>query len=151
MSVKDERPPINKTFCILPWRHLEVIPVGTAKICCVAEQPISENGKPMSLYEHTVDDIWNSEHLRNVRRAMLNGEPVKDCTYCYRAEALQGSSMRTDQNSEWLQEPEPPNQPEPAYYRVTLENGGFTSFSPLQHPSERKQVRVNNPSQRLTQ
>ncbi len=48
-------------------------------------------------------------------------------------------------------EPEPPNQPEPAYYRVTLENGGFTSFSPLQHPSERKQVRLNNPSQRLTQ
>ncbi len=48
-------------------------------------------------------------------------------------------------------EPEPPNQPEPAYYRVTLENGGFTSFSPLQHSSERKQVRVNDPSPRLTQ
>ena len=37
---------------------------------------------------------------------MLNGEPVKDCTYCYRAEGLHGSSMRTRQNSEWLQEPE---------------------------------------------
>jgi hypothetical protein len=48
-------------------------------------------------------------------------------------------------------EPEPPNQPEPAYYRVTLENGGFTSFSPLQPSSERKQVKVTHPSQGSTQ
>ncbi len=44
--------------------------------------------------------------------------------------------------------PELPNQPKPTYYRVTLENGGFTSFSPLQHSSERKQVRVDYPALR---
>jgi hypothetical protein len=36
-------------------------------------------------------------------------------------------------------EPEPPNQPEPAYYRVTLENGGFTGFSPLHDPNRKKE------------
>ena len=106
MLVNDKRAPINKTFCILAWRHLEITPTGTAKLCCIANQPISKDGKAMSLYEYTVDEIWNSDYMRNARQAMLNGEPVADCAACYHAEALHGSSMRTRQNPEWLQEPE---------------------------------------------
>ena len=48
-------------------------------------------------------DIWNSEHMRRVRRAMLEGKPVSDCAYCYRQEASEVESLRFRNNREWMQ------------------------------------------------
>jgi glutamate-1-semialdehyde 2,1-aminomutase len=93
---------VTKSFCALPWLHLAVLPTGTAKICCVGQPVSSQDGAPMSLYEHTVEEIWNSQFLRDIRRDMLEGKPVSACTHCYRAEAAQGASMRTVMNAEWL-------------------------------------------------
>lgn len=56
----------------------------------------------MSLYENTLEEIWNSQFLRDARRNMLEGKAVSACTACYRSEAALGSSMRTVMNAEWL-------------------------------------------------
>ena len=83
------------TFCALPFEHLCVGPEGTARICCVAHDLVSEHGAPMSLNVHSMDQLWNSAYMRKVRRAMVKGERVSACEVCYESEAKSGQSYRT--------------------------------------------------------
>jgi len=83
------------TFCALPFEHLCVGPEGTARICCVAHELVSEHGAPMSLNVHSMDELWNSAYMRKVRRAMIKGERVPACEVCYESEAKSGQSYRT--------------------------------------------------------
>lgn len=94
----------NKVFCILPWIHLTVFPEGTAKICCIANRTIEEKGVPMSLQSSGLEKIWDSDYMRAVRRSMLEGKPVADCTGCYDAEKDLGASRRTHSNVLWAAE-----------------------------------------------
>ncbi len=96
-------PSMSKTFCALPFQHLCIGPEGTARICCVAHDLVSEHGTPMSLNQHSMDEIWNSAYMRNVRRGMLKGERVSACEVCYESEAASGQSYRTHTGSEPVQ------------------------------------------------
>jgi MoaA/NifB/PqqE/SkfB family radical SAM enzyme len=49
----------------------------------------------MSLNVHTMDEIWNSAYMRNIRRGMLKGERISACEVCYESEAASGQSYRT--------------------------------------------------------
>src|SRR6266496_5601488 len=85
---------MSDKFCAFPFRHLCVGPEGTARVCCVTPERVTEHGAPMSLNVHTFDEIWNSAYMRNIRRAMLKGEPVSACEVCYESEATTGQSYR---------------------------------------------------------
>jgi MoaA/NifB/PqqE/SkfB family radical SAM enzyme len=83
----------------MAWTNLMVVPEGVARICCSSVRTIAgEAGEPLRLDEHDADAIWNSAHMRTVRRAMIAGERVADCESCSAAEAANGASMRTLQN-----------------------------------------------------
>ena len=92
------------SFCVLPFNHLQVMPSGTCKICCLAQEPISslDEGKPLSLYENTYEEIWNSSYMQGIREKMVSGEPVKQCQRCYSDENITGQSRRTAMNDSWL-------------------------------------------------
>lgn len=92
--------PNPKTFCSLPFQHFCVGSEGTARICCVTTDLVSEHGTPMSLLTSPMDDIWNSAYMRNIRRAMLNGERISACEVCYASEAASGQSYRTTTGAE---------------------------------------------------
>src|SRR5271163_2857313 len=94
----------NKAFCILPWMHLTVLPEGTAKICCVANSCIKSGAAELSLQTDSLEAIWNSQHLRSVRRAMLAGRRVADCSTCYANEKNSGTSQRLKANARWAAE-----------------------------------------------
>lgn len=64
-------------------------------MCCMANGLITEHGAPMSLGTHSMDEIWNSAYMRNIRRAMLKGERISACQACYESEAVSGHSYRT--------------------------------------------------------
>lgn len=91
---------MSKTFCALPFQHLCVGPEGTARACCVSHDLVSEHGAPMSLSVNTMDEIWNSAYMRNIRRGMLRGERISACEVCYESEAASGQSYRTHTGSE---------------------------------------------------
>jgi sulfatase maturation enzyme AslB (radical SAM superfamily) len=93
----------SKTFCALPFQHLCIGPEGSARICCVAHDLVSEHGAPMSLNVHSMDEIWNSAYMRNIRRGMLMGERISACEVCYESEAASGQSYRTHTGSEPLE------------------------------------------------
>ena len=63
-----------------------------------------QNDEPMSLYSSSIEEIWNSPHLRDIRRSMFKGEEVFECTHCYKMEEATLNSHRIDSNSRWKSE-----------------------------------------------
>jgi organic radical activating enzyme len=90
------------TFCILAWNHLQIAPNGTAKMCCIASEDISDGKRTMSLYTDTYDEIWNSTYMQDARRGLAFGEKISPCLRCFREEDAVGQSRRTNMNAAWL-------------------------------------------------
>ena len=63
-----------------------------------------QNDESMSLYSSSIEEIWNSSHLRAIRRSMFKGEEVFECTHCYKMEEATLNSHRIDSNSRWKSE-----------------------------------------------
>ena len=85
----------NDSMCILPWVSLETSPVGTARPCCLAEDEITDtSGKKMSVKEHNLSDIINSEYMQNLRKQFRNGEKPETCKKCWVEEAAGRASKR---------------------------------------------------------
>ena len=84
----------NPSFCMLPWVHLHAFPTGEAYPCCNSEMTeIVGNTRDNSL-----EEIWNAEPMRALRRRMLAGERIHGCTRCYEQEDMGFFSMRRSSN-----------------------------------------------------
>ncbi len=55
----------------------------------------------MSVYEHSIEEIWNSDAMRSVRQKLIEGRAVKECSYCYNLEKIGARSLRTDELGGW--------------------------------------------------
>jgi hypothetical protein len=86
MQVPDDKP---ATFCMAPWTHTYLSPQTERRMCCASREPAQNfqqyidtaagSGKyiPVTLEQH-----WNSEHMRSVRRRMMAGETLPECEVC---------------------------------------------------------------------
>ena len=98
----------SKTFCIYPFYNINSNTDGSVKLCCNIRDNshVKKNdGTEYNLGKDSIDEIWNSDHLKNTRSKMLAGEKVNDCKDCYRHEELSGSSSRTQSNKQYLHNP----------------------------------------------
>lgn len=78
-----------ETMCMAPWTHTYLSPQTERRMCCASREPAQNfeqyidtsagTGKyiPVTLEEH-----WNSEHMKSVRRRMLAGETLPECDVC---------------------------------------------------------------------
>jgi len=78
-----------ETLCMAPWVHTYLSPQTERRMCCASREPAQNfrqyidtkagTGKyiPITLEEH-----WNSDHMRSVRRRMLAGETLPECEVC---------------------------------------------------------------------
>ena len=78
-----------KTLCMAPWTHTYLSPQTERRMCCASREPAQNfeqyidtdagtgTYKPMTLEEH-----WNSEHMKSVRRRMMAGETLPECEVC---------------------------------------------------------------------
>ena len=90
------------TFCIFPWQHLRFDAAAEAQICCSFQGGnVAHNGSPMSLERNSLEEIWNSDMMRGIRRDMVEGRRVAGCEQCYKDEARGGMSMRMRDNVSW--------------------------------------------------
>lgn len=86
-------------FCMIPWIHLHGWPDGRAYPCC-----LGEDAHPVgNLKQQSMEDIWNGEDLREMRRNMLEDKPCRQCTRCYEQESAGFSSMRNNSNKHFGQ------------------------------------------------
>lgn len=65
------------TFCVLPWISLTLGPLGTVTPCCTSQYSLGH------IETDTLTDIWqNSEKLKSIREATLNGTWHAACISC---------------------------------------------------------------------
>ena len=77
------------TLCLAPWVHTYLSPQTERRMCCASREPAQSfkqyidteagTGKYAPL---TLDQHWNSEHMRSVRVRMINGETLPECEVC---------------------------------------------------------------------
>jgi len=90
MSSQKKEFKLSPFFCVAPWTHTYLSPQSERRLCCASREEASwqkqyidsgqaENDtyKPVSLEEH-----WNSAHMRSVRVRILNGEDIPECQVC---------------------------------------------------------------------
>tara|TARA_B100000927_G_scaffold290754_1_gene290471 strand:+ start:3601 stop:4902 length:1302 start_codon:yes stop_codon:yes gene_type:complete len=104
---------MSKTFCPLPWIHLATRPNGDVRVCCTANASgageeddktaglVKQDGVAMNLRDHTIEQVWNSEHMRRTRLQMLNGEIPASCRKCFHEESKGIISKRNWETEVW--------------------------------------------------
>jgi hypothetical protein len=81
---------LSPHFCVAPWTHTYVSPQGERRLCCASREEASfqkqyiDSGtdnnstfNPASLEEH-----WNSEYMKDIRKRILAGEKISQCDIC---------------------------------------------------------------------
>ena len=102
----------SKTFCALPWIHLATRPNGDVRVCCTANASgadvddktaglVKKDGIAMNMRNHTIEEVWNSEHMRATRLKMLNGEIPNSCRKCFAEEEKGIVSKRRWETEVW--------------------------------------------------
>jgi len=104
---------MSKTFCPLPWIHLATRPNGDVRVCCTANASgagkeddktaglVKQDGVAMNLRDHTIEEVWNSEHMRRTRLQMLNDEIPESCRKCFYEESKGIVSKRQWETEVW--------------------------------------------------
>ncbi len=77
----------SKTFCMHPFTGLATREDGAVKVCC-RSQPVGW------IQEQSIEDIWNGEAMREVRRKVLCGERPEVCKPCFDLEDQGVESLR---------------------------------------------------------
>ena len=78
-----------ETLCMAPWVHTYINPQTERRMCCTSREPAQNfsqyidtsagTGKYMPI---TLEQHWNSEHMKSVRRRMMAGETLPECEVC---------------------------------------------------------------------
>ena len=79
----------NKTLCMAPWTHTYLSPQTERGMCCASTEKATsfkqyiDTGSDAKEYNpKTLDEHWNSEHMKSVRRRMMAGEELPECQVC---------------------------------------------------------------------
>lgn len=89
---------MNDKICAVPWVHLNFEPNGKVVPCCLTSH---HNYFAGDLNTQTIEEIWNSDNMKNLRKQMIAGEEPKICATCFDREKVTGESGRIYQNREF--------------------------------------------------
>jgi hypothetical protein len=72
-----------------PWTHTYLSPQTERRLCCASREPaqsfeqyIDTSSGTGKYNPTTLDEHWNSKHMRSVRRRMMAGETLPECDVC---------------------------------------------------------------------
>ena len=78
-----------ETLCLAPWTHTYLSPQTERRLCCASREPaqnfeqyIDTAGGTGKYSPVTLEQHWNSDHMRSVRRRMIAGEILPECDVC---------------------------------------------------------------------
>lgn len=96
----------SKSFCVLPWIHSFVNSNGAYQICCISEEHhhgiLDKKGEYFNIQNRpALDEVMNSEMMKDLRLKMINGEWSPPCRRCLETETNGGSSRRNIENEEY--------------------------------------------------
>jgi hypothetical protein len=77
------------TLCMAPWTHTYLSPQTERRMCCASREPAQnfmqyiDTRSGTGVYQpQTLQQHWNSEHMKSVRRRMMAGETLPECEVC---------------------------------------------------------------------
>jgi pyruvate-formate lyase-activating enzyme len=95
----------NKSFCAVPFVSIMVNTDTTIRYCCMvkgsANKIKKDDGTFYSCKDNFINDAWNSEDMRNLRKSMIAGETISACNTCYSQESSGRTSNRQHSINEW--------------------------------------------------
>lgn len=78
-----------ETLCMAPWTHTYLSPQTERRMCCASREPAQnfqqyiDTKAGTGVYQPvTLEQHWNSEHMKSVRRRMMAGEILPECAVC---------------------------------------------------------------------
>lgn len=77
----------SKTFCMHPFTGLATREDGAIKVCC-RSHPIG------NIKENTLEELWNNDVMKHIRKQVLNDERPKECEPCFNLEDQGVESLR---------------------------------------------------------
>ena len=88
----------SNTICAVPWMHLAFEPNGKVIPCCLTSV---HNYFAGDLTTESIEEIWNSDNMKNLRKQMVDGKEPEICNKCFDRERVTGESGRVYQNREF--------------------------------------------------
>ena len=77
------------TLCLAPWTHTYLSPQTERRLCCASREPaqnfeqyIDTSAGTGRYIPVTLEQHWNSDHMKSVRRRMMAGETLPECDVC---------------------------------------------------------------------
>lgn len=104
-------------FCIVPWIHLNTEPNGRVKPCCADPNEFA------NLKENTLEELWNHDHIKGIRKSFLENKIPKGCSTCTKKEASGGFSLRqaiTERFQHHVEEAKSNTLPDGTYEKFNL-------------------------------
>jgi hypothetical protein len=81
--------PKPDTLCLAPWTHTYLSPQTERRLCCASREPaqnfeqyIDTASGTGSYIPVTLEQHWNSDHMKSVRKRMMAGETLPECDVC---------------------------------------------------------------------
>ena len=78
-----------ENLCMAPWTHTYLSPQTERRLCCASREPAQnfaqyiDTDSGTGTYDPlTLEQWWNSQHVRRVRVQMMNGELPPECEVC---------------------------------------------------------------------
>ena len=79
----------SSRLCMAPWVHTYLSPQTERRMCCASREPaqsfeqyIDASSGSGTYTPTTLEEHWNSPHMRSVRVRMMNNEQLPECAVC---------------------------------------------------------------------
>lgn len=98
----------SETFCFYPFLELSTNPAGHVRPCCYYTNVLFKNPESFNYNESyslirgdKLEDIWNSDAVKHVRKKLTSGEWINDCQACKRdgAASMRARSVKEYKNN----------------------------------------------------
>jgi radical SAM protein with 4Fe4S-binding SPASM domain len=88
----------KQTICAVPWMHLNFEPNGKVIPCCLTSVHNYFSG---DLTNQPIEEIWNSDNMKVLRKDMIEGREPEICKKCFERERVTGESGRVYHNRDF--------------------------------------------------
>lgn len=89
----------NDIFCSAPFTHIHIGPETKATTCCKSRTPLGD------IADSKIEDLYNDDFAKDIRKAMLEGKQHWQCKNCYRYENEAGQHAENRISSNYQSEP----------------------------------------------
>lgn len=90
---------MTKKVCNVLFNGMEISTSGRIRPCCLFTRYLSNTAREFALPNDSLDDVFNSDDLNELRRKSLAGEHIPECEQCFSEEQAGSISKRMRESS----------------------------------------------------